>query len=135
MEWFMRWFLISGVHDGGIVFRVLIVPDPKLKTQFLPPIAQRDLINPGLVAGPKFEMNCPVRADGQVFRGGDNLTAIESVHRDRLSGIRSRILHGNIHRLIVPQSHALEGAVPGIGCNHDASSHVDTRRGIGRNVS
>jgi len=81
---------------------VLFVQHPKLKTQFLNSMAQRDLINARLVTGSKFEMDRAVCAYRQIFRRSYYAAAVQSFNGNGQPGIGCRISDGYIDRLIVP---------------------------------
>jgi hypothetical protein len=81
---------------------VLFVQHPKLKTQFLNSVAQRDLINARLVTGSKFEMDRAVCAYREISRRSYYAAAVQSFNGNGLAGICYRVIDGDIDGLIVP---------------------------------
>lgn len=81
---------------------MLVVADPKLKSQFLVAPAQNNLVTPWLVSGAELEMDRAVRTDPQIFPDRDDPSPIEGFDANRLSRAGRRILNRDVDRLIVP---------------------------------
>jgi hypothetical protein len=98
------------INDRLIVFRVFVVANPKLESKFLRTIPHGDLIDAWLMTGPKLEMDAPVRSYDEVFRGCDDVTAVQWFDCYRLTSLCPRILDPDIDGLVMTQANAIKAA-------------------------
>jgi len=105
-----RWLFPFWINDRLIVSRVFVVPNPKLESKLLGAIPHGDLIDARLMAGPKSEMDRPVRSHDQVFRSRDDVTAVQSFDCYRLTGLYRRISDADIDGLVMAQANPIKTA-------------------------
>jgi hypothetical protein len=116
------------INDGLIVFRVVVVSDPKLESKFLGAIPHRDLIDAGLMSSPKLEMDRSVRSDNEVFWSSDDVTAIQSFDCYRLTWLCRRILNPDVDSLVMAQANAVKTALVRRDGYDLVTAQIDRRR-------
>jgi hypothetical protein len=104
------WLFFFWVNNRLIVSRVFFVAHPELESKFLGAIPQGDLIDAWLMASSKLEMNRPVSYD-EVFRGRDDVTAVQSFHRYQLTALCRRVLDPDIDGLVMAQANPIKAAL------------------------